>query len=160
MSYSLSLSPPGGGGGWGSGMFCLSHYAELLSTKLSFPSVILFVVSSLASSWFGSTSPVDVQLHWFVCRSECSVFSKAVFGRGGAPSCVGYSKWILRLEAYAWSVTHFPSSGRQITIWLSSFTSSFSRLHLPNSPTLSLRSTSIMACILVLIFVRDRGIIS
>ena len=48
----------------------------------SFPSVILFVIYSPTSSRFGSTSPVDVQLHWFVCRSDCSVFSKAVFGRG------------------------------------------------------------------------------
>ena len=85
----LLLSPPGGGRGGGSGMFCLSLYAELLLTEIFFPSVILFIVSSPTSSWFLSNSPVDVQLQLFVCRSDVSVFSKAVFGRGGAPSCVG-----------------------------------------------------------------------
>ena len=59
----MSLSPLGGGGGGGSGMFCLSCCAELLLMELSFPLVVLFVVSSLTSSRFGSTSPVDVQLH-------------------------------------------------------------------------------------------------
>ena len=94
MSNSLSLSPlgggcGGGGGGGGSGMFCLSLCAELLSMELSFSSVVLFVVSSLTSSQFGSTSPVDVQLQLFVCNSKILVSSKAVFGRGGAPLCVG-----------------------------------------------------------------------
>ena len=87
MSNSMSISPPGGGdggggGGGGSGMFCLSLCAELLLMELSFPSVIFFVISSLTNNRFKSTSPVDVQLHWFVCRSDCSVFSKAVFDRG------------------------------------------------------------------------------
>ena len=93
MSDSLSLSSSGGGsgggGGRGSGMFFLFLFAELLSTKLSFPSVVLFVISSPTSSQLGSASPIDVQLQLFVCRSEFSVFSKAIFGRGGAPSCVG-----------------------------------------------------------------------
>ena len=88
MSKLLSLSPPGGGSGGGSGMFCLSCCAKLLSMKLSFLLVILFVISSLTSSWSGSTSPVYVQLQLFVCRSDFSVFSKAVFGRVGALSCV------------------------------------------------------------------------
>ena len=79
----------GGGGGGGSGMFCLSFYAELLSTKLSFSSVVLFVISSPTSSRSRSTSRVDVQLQLLVCMFDFSVFSKAVFGRGGAPSCVG-----------------------------------------------------------------------
>ena len=63
MSDSLSLSSPGGGGGGGSGMFCLSLCAELFSIEISFLLVVLFVVSSLTSSRFGLTSPVDVQLH-------------------------------------------------------------------------------------------------
>ena len=67
MLVSLSLSPSGsgsgGGGGGGSGMFCLSCCVEMLSTKIVFPSVILFVVSSSTSSRFRFTSPVDVQLH-------------------------------------------------------------------------------------------------
>ena len=93
MSESLSLSSLGGGGGGGgggdSGVFCLLFYAELLSTELSFSSVILVVVSSSTSNWSGSTSPVDVQLQLFVCSSKFSVTSKAVFGRVGAPSFVG-----------------------------------------------------------------------
>ena len=92
MSDSLSQSSSGGGGGGGSGggsgMFCLFLCAELLSTKLSFSSVVLFVASSLTSSRPGSTSPVDVQLQLFVYRSDF-VFFKVAFGRGGAPSSVG-----------------------------------------------------------------------
>ena len=104
MSDSLSLSPPGGdGGGGGNGMFCLSLCAELLSTELSFSSVVLFVISSLTSSRFGSTSPVDVQLQLFVCSSKFFVLSKAVFGRG-VLLCVlrkvsGYFCWRVTLEA-------------------------------------------------------------
>ena len=66
MSKSLSLSSLGGGGGGGgggdSGVFCLFFCVELLSTELSFPSVVLVVASSPTSSRSGSTSPVDVQL--------------------------------------------------------------------------------------------------
>ena len=93
ISDSLSLSSSGGGGGGcgggGSGMFYLYFCAELLSMELSFPSIVLFVISSLTNGRSGSTSPVDVQLQLFVYRSNFSVFSEAVFGRGGAPSCVG-----------------------------------------------------------------------
>ena len=89
MSESLSLSSLGGGGDGRGGMFCLFLHVELLSTELLFPSVILVVVSSLTSSRSGSTSPIDVQLQLFVCKSDFSVFSKAVLGRGGTPSCVG-----------------------------------------------------------------------
>ena len=89
LSLSSSGGGSGGGGGGGSGMFCLSFCAELLSTELLFLSVVLFVVYSLTSSQSGSTSPVDVQLQLFFCMSDFSIFSKVVFGRGGAPSCVG-----------------------------------------------------------------------
>ena len=93
MSEPLSLSSLGGGGGGGgggdSGLFCLFFYAELLLIELSFPSVVLVVVSSPTSSRSGSTSPVNVQLQLFVCSSKFFVSSKAVFGRGGAPSSVG-----------------------------------------------------------------------
>ena len=61
---------------------------ELSSTKLSSPSVV-FVVSSSINNRLISTSSVDVQLQLLVRSSECSVSSKVVFGRGGAPSCVG-----------------------------------------------------------------------
>ena len=109
MSDSLSLSSSGGdggggggGGGGGSGMFCLSLCAKLLSTEISFPSVVLFVISSPTSSRLGSNSPVDVQLQLFVCRSDCSVFSKYVFGRGVllhvSVKVGGYFSWKGMLE--------------------------------------------------------------
>ena len=82
MLESLSLSSSGAGGGGGSGMFCLFLCAELLSTELSFLYIILVVVSSPTSNRFRLTSLVDVQLQLFVCKSDFSVFSKAVFGRG------------------------------------------------------------------------------
>ena len=92
MLESLSLSSSGcgsgGGGGGDSGVICLFLSAELSSTELSFPSVVLVALSSLTSSRLLSTYSVDVQLQLFVRSSECFVFSKVVFGRGGAPSCV------------------------------------------------------------------------
>ena len=103
MSKSLSLllgGGSGGSGGGGGGVICLFLSVELLLTKISFPSVVFFV-SSLTSSRLVSTSSVDVQLLLSVRSSECSMSSKAVFGRGGYPSCVGKSKWILRLEGTA-----------------------------------------------------------
>ena len=103
MSESLSLLSGGGGGGGGGGcggVICLFLSVELLWMKLSFPSVVS-VISSLTSSRLVSTSSVDVQLQLFVYSFESSVSSKAVFGRGGVPSCVGKSKWILWLEGTA-----------------------------------------------------------
>ena len=103
MSKSLSLLSRGGGGGGGSGgggVICLFLSAELSSTELSSLSVV-FVISSSTDSWLISTSSVDVQLQLSIHSSECSVSSKAVCGRGGAPSCVGKSKWILQLEGTA-----------------------------------------------------------
>ena len=104
MSESLSLlslgGGSGGGGGVGGGVICLVIFAELSLTELSFPSFV-FVVSSSTNSRLVSTSSVDVQLQLFVCNFECFVSSKAVFGREGAPSCVGKSKWILHLEGTA-----------------------------------------------------------
>ena len=70
-------------------MFCLSFCAEMLSTELSFLLVVLFVVSSPTSSQSGSTSPIDVQLQLFVYRSDFYVFTKAIFGSGVSPLCVG-----------------------------------------------------------------------
>ena len=100
MSKSLSLlsgSGGGGGAGGGGGVICLVLSAELSSMELSFLSVV-FVISSSTNSRLVLTSSVDIQLQLFFRSSECSVSSKVVFGRGGAPSCVGKSKWILRLE--------------------------------------------------------------
>ena len=96
MSESLPLLSSGGVGG---GFICLVLSVKL-STKLSFPSVF-FVVPSSNNSRLVSTSSVDFQLQLFVHIFGCSVSSKVVFGRGGAPSCVGKSKRILRLEGTA-----------------------------------------------------------
>ena len=52
-----------------------------------------------------SNSAVDGLLQLLVRRSDCSISSKAVFGRGGAPSCVSKSKWILRWEGATGKVT-------------------------------------------------------
>ena len=104
MSESLSLlssgGGSGGGGGGGSGVICLLLSVELSSMELLFPSVV-FVVSSSTNSRLVSNYFVDVQLQLSVCSFECSMSSKAIFGRRGAPSCVGKSKWILRLEGTA-----------------------------------------------------------
>ena len=89
MSKSLSLSSSGGGGGGSGGMFFLFLCVELLSTELSFPSVILVVVSSPTSSWSRSISAVNVQLQLFVYSSKNFVSSKAIIHKGGSPSCVG-----------------------------------------------------------------------
>ena len=100
MSDSLSLlSGDGGGGG---GFICLFFSLELSSTKLSFLSVV-FVVSSSTSNRLVSTSSVDVQLQLSVRGSECSVSSKAVFGRGVllhvSVKVSGYFGWRVPLEA-------------------------------------------------------------
>ena len=85
MSESLSMSSLGGGSGDG-GVICLFLSTELSSMKLSFPSIVLVVIYSSISIQLLSNFSIDVQLQLSVPSSECSVFSKAVFGRGGAPS--------------------------------------------------------------------------
>ena len=101
MFESLSLlSEFGGGGGGGGdvggGVIGVFVPAEFWSTELPFSSV---VESSSNCSRLMPTSAVDDPLQLFVHRSDCSISSKAVFGRGGAPSCVGKRKWILQREA-------------------------------------------------------------
>ena len=86
MSESLLLlSGGGGGGGEGGGVIGLFVSVGLWLKELSFLSV---VDSSSTGSRLMLTSFVNGPLQLFVCNSECSVSSKAVFGRGGAPSCV------------------------------------------------------------------------
>ena len=103
MLESLSLLSGGGSGGCGGGdegggVIGVFVFAKIWSTKLSFP---LVVNSSSTCSCLMSTSAVDGPLQLFVHRFACSISSKAVLGGGGAPSCVGKSKWILRLEGVA-----------------------------------------------------------
>ena len=103
MSESLSLLLGGGSGGGGGGdeggeVICVFISMKLWSKQLSFPPV---VDSSSTCSRLMSTSAVDGPLQLFVHSSECSISSKAVFGGGGAPSCVSKSKWILRREGAA-----------------------------------------------------------
>ena len=68
---------------------------------------------------------------------------------GGAPSCVGKSKWILRLEGATWKVTQLPSSGRHIMRCWPIHVLSPSRLHILKSPARSRRSSSTIVCIRV-----------
>ena len=100
MSESLSLLSEfegggGGGGGESGGVIDVVEPAEFWSTDLELP---LVVESSSTCSWLMLTSAVDGPLQLGVRRSTCSIYSKAVFGKGVAPSCVGKSKWILRKD--------------------------------------------------------------
>ena len=88
----------GGGGGEGGGVIDVVVPVEFWSMKLAFPSV---VDSSSTCSRLMSTSAIDGPLQLFVHISYCLIYSKAIFGMGGAPSCVGKSKWILRREGAA-----------------------------------------------------------
>ena len=100
-SLSLLLEVSGGGGGGGresGGVIDVVRPAEFWSTKLDLP---LVVKSSSTCSRLMSTSVVDGPLQIFVRRYACSISSKAVLGGGGAPSCVGKSKWILWREGVA-----------------------------------------------------------
>ena len=65
------------------------------STELMLPSVV-----DSFSSYSGLLiiCLLNGPLSLCVLRSDSSVSSKVVCGRGGAPSCVGRSKWILRKE--------------------------------------------------------------
>ena len=84
MYESLSLlsgggGSGGGGGGEGGGVIGVFISTELWLTKLPFP----LVVDSLSTcSRLMSTSAIDGPLKLFFRSSECSMFSKAVFGRG------------------------------------------------------------------------------
>ena len=100
MSKSLSLiSEVGGvggvGGGEGGGVVDEVAPAEFGSTELVPPPV---VDSSSTYSGLLWISTVNGPLKFCVCRAACSISSKAVSGRGGAPSCVDKSKWILRKD--------------------------------------------------------------
>ena len=103
MSESLSLlSEFGGvggvGGGESGGIVDEVAPAEFWSKELVPPSV---VDSSSTYSGLLWIYTVDGPLKIFVRRSACSIPSKFVLGGGGAPSCVGKSKWILRREGAA-----------------------------------------------------------
>ena len=100
-SISLLLEVGGGGGGGGGesgGVIDVVEPAEFWSMDLELPLVI--DLSSTCSQLM-STSDVDGPLQLCVRRSACSISSRVVFGRGGAPSCVGKSKWILWREGAA-----------------------------------------------------------
>ena len=103
MSKSLSLFSEvgrggGGGGGESGGVIDVVEPVEFWSADLELP---LVVESSSTCSRLMLTSAVDGPLQLCVHRSTCSISSKVVLGGGGAPSCVGKSKWILRREGAA-----------------------------------------------------------
>ena len=99
MSESLSLlfdvgGVGGVGGGERGGVVDIVEPEEVWSTKLVPPSVVDFALYS-GLLWI---CIVDGPLELCVLRSDSWISSKAVCGRGGAPSCVGKSKWILRKD--------------------------------------------------------------
>ena len=104
MSESLSLlSEVGGVGGVGGGerggvvdtVEPVGVTMGFWSTKLVPPSV---VYSFLRYSGLLIICRLDDPLSLCVLRSDSWLSSKVVCGRGGAPSCVGMSKWILQKE--------------------------------------------------------------
>ena len=99
MLESLSLlSEVGGvggvGGGESGGVDDIVDPAEFWSTKLVVSSVVVSLVPYSGLLWM-CTVNVPLSLSLCVCRSSSLSSSKVVCGRGGAPSCVGRSKWIL-----------------------------------------------------------------
>ena len=100
MSKSLSLlSEVGGvggvGGGERGGVVDIVELEEFWSTELVLPSVVESFSSYSGLLWI---CIVDGPLSLCVLGSDSWISSKAVCGRGGAPSCVGKSKWILRKD--------------------------------------------------------------
>ena len=96
MSESLSLLSDGGGGegvggGERGGVIDIVEPEDFSSTKLVPPSVVDFASYS-GLLWI---CIVDGPLELCVPRFDSWISSKAVCGRGGAPSCVSKSKWIL-----------------------------------------------------------------
>ena len=96
MSESLSLLYDGGGGGGvgggeRGGVVDIVEPEDFWSTKLVPPSVVDFASYS-GLLWI---CIVDGPLELCVLRSDSWISSKAICGRGVAPSCVGKSKWIL-----------------------------------------------------------------
>ena len=106
MSESLSLlSDGGGGGGVGGGerggvvdtVEPVGLQMGFWSTELMLSSVVNSLVLYRGLLWMCT---VDVPLSLSLCvhRSSSLSSSRVVCGRGGAPSCVGRRKWILRKE--------------------------------------------------------------
>ena len=104
MSESLSLlSKVGGVGGVGGGeRGGVDDIVEPVGVTMEFWSTELvppLVVDSFSRySGLLIICRLDDPLSLCVLRSDSWLSSKVVCGRGGAPSCVGRSKWILRKE--------------------------------------------------------------
>ena len=86
------------GGGESGGVVDVVGPAEFWSMELVLPSV---VDSSSTYSELLWISIVNDPLECCVRRSDSLISSKVVCGGGGAPSCVGKSKWILQREGAA-----------------------------------------------------------
>ena len=108
MSESLSLLSDdvgGGGGGGGGGGVVRGGFDESVesvgvmmgfwSTELVLPSV---VDSFSSNSGLLIICLLNDPLSLCVLKSDSCVSFEVVCGRGGAPSCVGRSKWILKQE--------------------------------------------------------------
>ena len=104
MSESLSLlSEVGGVGGVGGGeRGGVDDIVEPVGVTMGFWSTELVPPSLVDSfSWYSGLLIIcllDDPLSLCVLRSDSWLSLKVVCGRGGAPSCVGRSKWILRKE--------------------------------------------------------------
>ena len=105
MSESLSLLYDDVGGGGGGGDVVrggVVESVESVGVTMGFWSTELVLPSGVDS--FSSNSRLliicllNVPLSLCMLRSDSCVSSEVVCGRGGAPSCVGRSKWILRKE--------------------------------------------------------------
>ena len=108
MSESLSLlsDDVGGGGGGGGGVGVVRvgvvESDESVGVTMGFWSTELVLPSGVDS--VSSKSGLLIicllidPLSLCVLNSDSFVSSEVVCGRGGAPSCVGRSKWILRKE--------------------------------------------------------------
>ena len=85
------------GGGESGGFDDIVDPAEFWSTELVVPSVVVSLVPCSGLLWM-CTFNVPLSLSLCVHRTSSLSSSRVVCGRGGAPSCVGRSKWILRKE--------------------------------------------------------------
>ena len=103
MSESLSLlSEFGGVGGVGGERGGVVDVVEPVGVTMGFWSTEL-VPTSVVDSFLQYSGLLiicllDDPLSLCVLRSDSWLSSKVVCGRGGAPSCVGRSKWILQKE--------------------------------------------------------------
>ena len=85
------------GGGESGGVDDIVDPVEFWSTELVVSSVVIYLSPYNGLLWM-CTVDVPLSLSLYVRRLSSLSSSRVVCGRGGAPSCVSRSKWILRKE--------------------------------------------------------------